>query len=387
MKFLIVVLLGAVLVEGLVRVPLTKHKSMREALREKGIEMPYQDPATKYMANEFAGSNSMYINNYADSTYYGAISIGTPPQAFQVLFDTGSSNLWVDSALCNTQACSVHTKFYPQQSSTYSRNGQTVYIPYGAGSLYGVFGYDTVSVAGIVVPHQEIGLSTSEPTQPFASAKFDGILGLAYPRISSGGETPVFDNMMSDNLLQSNIFAFYLSRGGAQGSELTLGDVDNNRYQGSIYWTPVTSESYWQIGIQGFQINGRSTGVCSQGCQAIVDTGTSTLTAPGHYIGVIMQSIGAQRSQYGQYMVACSSVNNLPTLSFVISGVALPLPPSAYIAQHHQNGYQYCSVNIGPTYLPSQSGQPLWIFGDVFLREYYSIYDRTNNRVGFATAA
>jgi hypothetical protein len=63
-----------------------------------------------------------------------------------------------------------------------------------------------------VVPHQEIGLSTSEPTQPFASAKFDGILGLAYPRISSGGETPVFDNMMSDNLLQSNIFAFYLSR-------------------------------------------------------------------------------------------------------------------------------------------------------------------------------
>ena len=67
-------------------------------------------------------------------------------------------------------------------------------------------------VAGIVVPNQEIGLSTKEPTQPFASAKFDGILGLAYPAISSGGETPVFDNMISDNLLQSNMFAFYLSR-------------------------------------------------------------------------------------------------------------------------------------------------------------------------------
>lgn len=34
-----------------------------------------------------------------------------------------------------------------------------------------------------------------------------------------------------------------------------------------------------------------------------------------------------------QYMVDCSQVNNLPTLSFVISGVALPLPPSAYIMQ------------------------------------------------------
>ena len=60
---------------------------------------------------------------------------------------------------------------------------------------------------------------------------------------------------------------------------------------------------------------------------------------------------------------------------------------SAPCQQNYQNGYQYCSVGISPTYLPSQNGQPLWIFGDVFLREYYSVYDRSNNRVGFATAA
>lgn len=125
-----------------------------------------------------------------------------------------------------------------------------------------------------------------------------------------------------------------------------------------------------------------------------------------------------------QYMVDCSQINNLPTLTFVISGVSFPLPPSAYIIQvshykhvisrnvslhvnaifyllvcvqyykishltlqHYQNGYQFCSVGIAPTYLPSRDGRPLWIFGDVFLREYYSVYDRTNNRVGFASAA
>ncbi|KAF1386605.1 hypothetical protein PFLUV_G00096590 [Perca fluviatilis] len=387
MKCLVAVLVFVVLAEGLkVKIPLQKHKSMRETLGEKGIKIPYQDPALKYYPEQFAGSASMYINNYADTTYFGAISIGTPPQSLQVLFDTGSSNLWVDSTYCNTQACNAHTKFDPQQSSTFSANGQSVYLPYGAGSLYGQLGYDTVNVGGIVVTNQEIGLSTQEPSNPFLAAKFDGILGLAYPGISAGGQTPVMDNMISQDLLNDDLFAFYLSRGGQQGSELSFGGVDNSMYQGQIYWTPVTSETYWQIGVQGFQINGQETSWCSQGCQSIVDTGTSSLTAPSQFMGNIMQAIGAQQSQYGMYMVDCSQINNLPTLSFVISGTAFPLPPSAYIEQQNQNGYQFCSVNINPTYLPSQNGQPLWIFGDVFLREYYSVYDRTNNQVGFASA-
>ncbi|KAM3869839.1 gastricsin-like [Diretmus argenteus] len=388
MKCLVAVLVCVVLAEGLVRVPLVKHKSMREALREKGIHLPYQDPALKYQPEEYAGgSTSMYINNYADTTYYGAISVGTPPQSFQVLFDTGSSNLWVDSVYCNTQACNTHTKFNPQQSSTFSSNGRTFYLPYGAGSLSGSFGYDTVSVGGIVITNQEVGLSTNEPGQNFVVAKFDGILGLAYPSISAGGETPVVDNMISQNLLQANMFSFYLSRGGQQGSELSFGGVDNSKYQGQLYWTPVTSETYWQIGVEGFQINGQETGWCSQGCQSIVDTGTSMLTAPRQYMAAIMQSIGAQQGQYGMYTVNCNQMYNLPTLTFVISGVSFPLPPSAYIIQNNQNGYQFCSVGITPTYLPSRDGQPMWIFGDVFLREYYSVYDRSNNRVGFATAA
>lgn len=54
-------------------------------------------------------------------------------------------------------------------------------------------------------------------------------------------------------------------------------------------------------------------------------------------------------------------------------------------SQQTQSGY--CTVDITPTYLPSQNNQPLWIFGDVFLRSYYSVYDRANNQVGFAQLA
>ncbi|XP_060087413.1 pepsin B-like [Heteronotia binoei] len=387
MKWLILALVFLHLSDGLDRIILKKRKSIREEMKEKGVleeflKHHHVDPATKYHLNEY---NVAYepITNYLNSFYFGEISIGTPPQNFLVVMDTGSSNLWVPSVYCNTEACANHNRFNPSQSSTYSNEGQTYTLSYGSGSLTVMLGYDTLQVQNIVVQNQVFGLSEDEPASPFYYANFDGILGMAYPAMAVGGYTAMQQMLRQGQLSEPN-FSFYFSRQPTvqYGGELILGGVDTQLFSGQISWAPVTREVYWQIGIEEFAIGSQATGWCSQGCQAIVDTGTCQLTVPGQYIGSFLQAVGAEEYN-GEYVVNCNDVQNMPTITFVINGSQFPLPPSAYVSTN--NGY--CYVAIEPTYLPSPNGQPLWILGDVFLKEYYSVFDMANNRVGFAPSA
>ncbi|NXY78796.1 PEPC protein, partial [Glareola pratincola] len=146
------------------------------------------------------------------SSYFGEISIGSPPQNFLVLFDTGSSNLWVPSIYCQTPACYNHAKFKPSKSSTFVSNGRSYTISYGSGKLSVVLGYDTLRIQTITVTKQEFGLSKDEPTQPFYYADFDGILGMAYPALAVGGTPTVLQGMLQQDQLTQPIFSFYFSR-------------------------------------------------------------------------------------------------------------------------------------------------------------------------------
>ncbi|KAG8430861.1 hypothetical protein GDO86_019847 [Hymenochirus boettgeri] len=346
-------------------------------MREKGLLKQFlkthlYDPAIKYSPVLTAQASSEMLVNYMDTSYYGTIYIGTPPQNFTVIFDTGSSNLWVPSSSCTSQACSNHNQFNPSESSTYQSTSETLSVQYGTGSMVGILGYDTVQVGSIVDTQQMIGLSDTEASF-FYNMPFDGILGLAYPNLAASSQTPVFDNMWNQGLLPNELFSVYLSSNDAAGSYVDFGGIDSY-YSQSLYYVPVSSQGYWQL-TMGSVVVGSNVVACSSGCEAIVDTGTSLLVGPSSDVSNIFSAIGATMNSNGEYAVPCNSISSLPTLSFTIGQYSYAVPPTAYIDQ------SYCTVNI------QQSSSSLWILGDVFIRQYYVVFDRANNQIGLSPIA
>ncbi|MBN3286543.1 PEPC protein, partial [Polyodon spathula] len=318
--------------------------------------------------------------------YFGQISIGTPPQSFYVHFDTGSTDLWINSVYCKSEACTMHHLFNPKESSTYYSNRKPFSVHYVSGSLTGVIGYDTVSLQGLKVKNQEIGLSIKEPGNHFARPLHDGIMGMAFKQ--PGGMTPIVDTMIKENLLEEPIFAFYLTNSAGHGSEVVFGGVDPKHYTGEIHWVPVKPGSHWQLVIDSFEIDHQETGWCSGGCSAIVDTGTSLLTCPPQFVDELYHKIGARANKHGDYVVDCNNLNNLPTLTFIMNGAHLHLEPSFYTLVYPVNtGERYCRLGIKASHEKYRDGKPFWTLGDTFIRQFYTVFDQGKAKVGFAKVA
>ena len=67
-------------------------------------------------------------------------------------------------------------------------------------------------VAGITVKNQEFAEAVTQPGTTFVDAKFDGILGMAWPEIAVDKATPVFQNMVAQGLVDKPVFGVYLDR-------------------------------------------------------------------------------------------------------------------------------------------------------------------------------
>jgi len=340
---------------------------------------------TKYAPSLLASGGDAVVDlyNFEDAQYYGQVYIGTPHQQFLVLFDTGSSNLWVPSSTCTN--CGAHNKFTDADSSTYVANGTSFFIEYGTGELKGYLSSDILTV-GNLSTRVTFGEATNEPGITFKEAKFDGIFGLGFRDIAVDNVDPPFYVFEQNKMLNQFLFTFYLQSNDARDGELMIGDIDTSHYSGNLWYTPLIHETYYMIALSGATMSGSSITTVQK---AIVDSGTSLLVGPTTEVAAVAKAVGATEVTSGEYEVDCKT--NLPDLiftlgsgsstqSFTVSGDVWKIKVCDFgvICQ--------CLLGMAGMDIPERDGGPFWILGDVFIRAYFSVFDMENLRLGFATA-
>ena len=341
---------------------------------------------------------ALALYNMRNTQYMGRIGIGTPVQYFDVIFDTGSSNLWVGSRHCKSVACQRQNGFDYEKSRTFEEVGYDIQVKFGTGLVKGIISQDTFTLGPMSVTNQRFAEVLQEIGAVFEHAKFNGILGLGFPTLSSEyGILPVFDNMMQQQLLHYNMFSFYFSTYPDQHSSIFFGEPNEQFYEGNITWVPVAGHKvYWEIEIEKVSLEGGKDArvnldefggvregsldldLCRRssphshrladgdGCLVVLDTGTSLITGPKAAIKKILQFI--------QVDPLCRNMESLPNISFQLGDTDFTLTPEDYVMKHKdysRKGGIVCKAGFMPLDVPPPRG-PLWskdIRGDKKKRE------------------
>ncbi|CAF0999483.1 unnamed protein product [Adineta ricciae] len=334
-------------------------------------------------------ANESLIDVQWGSYWMGLITIGTPGQSFYVDFDTGSGDLWVPAAQCNHSCGGNHT-FISGSSSTFKSLNKTFYILYGDGSyVNGSWANETVSIAGISIAKQSFAMATS--AVGMSSRASDGLLGMSYQSVATGGENPVIWSMYLAGELSLPIFGFWFGpiSTGSDTGELILGGYDTTKYTGSFTYANVNIKGYWEFVADSVSLTvGSTTTTVATSINAILDTGTTVaIAAPPTYVNAIYSALGATyNSSIGWYTVNCQTkpLSAFPNITITITGTSFVLTPLMYIQIAGGPSNYICYVVIQSITANDANSNPIWILGDFFMRHFYSVFDMQNNRIGLA---
>jgi hypothetical protein len=322
------------------------------------------------------------------TSYSGLIHMGTPLQEYRVVFDTGSGNLILPDANCQTDACKTSDKkFYNLTSSSTGHpitargrvveDGEerpNVKIGFGLGGIRGEFVRDIVCISPNIGgnrqtisqqfgPHTENAsgfdvnakhsnadvfeangdydlergcvrmnvLSAIEmSTNPFYYFKFDGILGLGLKKLTVTKEFSYFDVLARSAHIKQSKFGVFLTEGdNGEVSEIAMGGFDKTRVLESLAYSPVVLEyiGYWQVKIKAVRIDGKELEVCKDGtCRGVVDTGTSHLGVPADWKEEITKGLSIDAGDLLDCRLAVA-----PILQFDLESTTLSLRAQDYM--------------------------------------------------------
>jgi len=361
------------------------------------------------------------------------------------LFDTGSTNTWVLNHKVNLPGGAEKEFSYDDtKSCSAKKTNQRAMIQFGSGALAGHFVNDDMRIGScegqsngqIHIKAQKFG-NVEKQSTIFTGKNFEAIIGMAYPALAEKGVKPVFDEMMGQSLLQNNVFAFYLTSKANEAaglkSDLTLGYYDRAKFSGNVHWNDIKFKYMFGVELNDILVNGKSTGLCEgKECLITFDSGTSLMSMPTF----ATDALNKQGIPTANKAVSCKNEKQFGELTLVIGGKKYALDndewmfPAQTSTMAQADSQMMAFKKLGPlgpqivaqvdseelidapevemntqidadeskishggpmkcgsTIMQMNIAKQMFLVGDVFMRKYYTIFDRENDRVGLAQAA
>ena len=316
--------------------------------------------------------------------------VGTPGQPFKILFDTGSTRLWVRSTKCMAAPCP--RSYNPFTSSTVKNLGQAApKILYGDGStVYGFWITERVQVADVNINNFKMEMATNVTN---TSPDEDGIMGLGFS--TSRNEPTFWEALVRTGQITSPVFSYYIDASEVSGA-ITFGGIDVARYSGPLTWATVVPNSnrfpqrylYWKLHMDSIRV-GTKTLSFNTAMEPIIDTGTSLAIFPNAIakglndaleLGYLL--IGGDAKTYRGFDCPSGRIPlNAPNFVLTFGNLQLVMSPQDYLfVQTDDNNRLVCISGI------VGASDDTFIIGNVLLRKYYMVFDQESKAIGFALA-
>ncbi|XP_036411790.1 LOW QUALITY PROTEIN: beta-secretase 2 [Colossoma macropomum] len=341
--------------------------------------------------------------------YYMEMVIGTPGQKLNILVDTGSSNFAVAAA----SHPYVTTYFNRALSSTYRTSGRAVAVRYTQGNWEGELGTDIITIPQGPNGTIKINIAAILTSDGFflPGINWQGILGLAYPLLARPDPSvePFFNSLVQQTGIP-DVFSLQMCGAGVSvsatsepaGGSLIMGGIEPTLYQGSVWYTPVLQEWYYQVEVLKLEVGDQNLNLdCREynTDKAIVDSGTTLLRLPVKVFDAVVEAI-AQMSLIQDFSsgffagtkLACwvkgdSPWRFFPKISIYLRATntsqafRLTVLPQLYIQPVTDVDGTLNCYRFGI----SSSTNGL-VIGATVMEGFYVVFDQAHKRVGFAVS-
>ena len=380
LKILIILITIIKQIKSLIEIPLysinvTSYKTPELKIKKSTLSN------TKLFKNSIIDEDLILI---LDNLLCIPINIGTPPQYFRVIFDTGSHALWVPNINCKETSKKNH-HFNKSKSTTYKSTGEGFEFLYGTGYCKGYIGVD-------IIQFKNINFSFNFGVADFVDfnvTNIDGIIGAMRKDPNSFPNNKIFFYTLKKLGLINNTLFSVKRISNSSIAKLYLGGKHedfNNTNTGSCKLNPNLQYGYfWTCNLQYLvfgNVNDFSKNAYDGlNIPTIFDTGTNIIYAPLSLKDTVYKGINNKNCELIKekeiVYILCSKLDNISEISLVFGNYIFTIPNEKMFMKQNMLGEEFyiCNFIFAET--------KMMILGMPFFELFHTLFDDQNQQLVF----